>query len=141
MSASTIIPVAAAPAMLLTTGARLGPYGICSLLGAGGMGEVYQARDTRLDRDVIVRAILKAFLGLAVFAAPSPVVAAIRNVDCTKGETITTALTAAVPGDTIRVTGTCRERITITTDRLTLDGQGSTILEGGGGTRLSSQGW
>src|SRR5688500_2225037 len=84
--------------------------------------------------------ILKAFLGLAVFAAPSPALAAIRNVDCTKGETITAALTAAVPGDTIRVTGTCRERITITTDRLTLDGQGSTILEGGGGTPTELQG-
>ena len=73
------------------------------------------------------------FLGFAIFAAASPALAAIRNVDCTKGETITTALTDAVPGDTIRVTGTCREKITITTDRLTLDGQGKTILDGGGG--------
>ena len=89
----------------------------------------------------IARLIPRAFLGLAVLAAASPAVAAIRNVDCTKGETITTALTDAVPGDTIRVTGTCRERITITTDRLTLDGQDRTILDGGGGTRLSSQGW
>ena len=89
----------------------------------------------------IAKTILTAFLGLAVFAAASPALAAIRNVDCTKGETITTALTDAVPGDTIRVTGTCRERITITTDRLTLDGQDRTILDGGGDTRLSSQGW
>ena len=78
-------------------------------------------------------AISRAFLGLAFFAAASPALAAIRNVNCTKGETITTALTDAVPGDTIRVTGTCRERITITTDRLTLDGQDRTILDGGGG--------
>ena len=82
----------------------------------------------------IARTIPTTFLGLAVFAAASPALAAIRNVDCAKGETITTALTDAVPGDTIRATGTCRERITITTDRLTLDGQDRTILDGGGGT-------
>src|ERR1700680_1339010 len=38
--------------MPLTSGTRLGPYEIQSLLGAGGMGEVYRARDTRLDRTV-----------------------------------------------------------------------------------------
>jgi hypothetical protein len=93
------------------------------------------------DSALVAKTALTAFLGLAVFAAPGPALAAIINVDCSRGETITRTLTAAVPGDTIRVTGTCRERITITTDRLTIDGQGRTILDGGGGTRLSSQGW
>ncbi len=38
--------------MSLRPGVRLGPYDVQSLLGAGGMGEVYRARDTKLDRDV-----------------------------------------------------------------------------------------
>jgi len=43
--------------MPLTPGTRLGSYEIVSPLGAGGMGEVYRARDTRLDRDVAVKVL------------------------------------------------------------------------------------
>jgi serine/threonine protein kinase len=43
--------------MALAAGARLGPYEIVSLLGAGGMGEVYRGRDTRLGRDVAIKVL------------------------------------------------------------------------------------
>jgi len=41
--------------MPLIPGTRLGPYEILSPLGAGGMGEVYRARDAKLNRDVAIK--------------------------------------------------------------------------------------
>jgi serine/threonine protein kinase len=43
--------------MALTTGTRLGPYEIVAPIGAGGMGEVYRARDTKLDREVAIKVL------------------------------------------------------------------------------------
>ena len=43
--------------MSLAAGSRLGPYEIVELVGAGGMGEVYKARDPRLERDLAVEVL------------------------------------------------------------------------------------
>jgi serine/threonine protein kinase/Tol biopolymer transport system component len=50
---------------MLGPGKRLGPYEIVSRIGAGGMGEVFKARDTRLDRSVAVKVLPPAFAGNA----------------------------------------------------------------------------
>jgi len=43
--------------MALTAGAKLGPYEVIALIGAGGMGEVYRAHDPRLNRDVAIKVL------------------------------------------------------------------------------------
>ena len=57
-SDSRIIP---APPLTLAAGTTLGSYQIVSAIGAGGMGEVYRARDTKLHRDVAVKVIPEVF--------------------------------------------------------------------------------
>src|SRR5690349_8312535 len=55
--------------MPLTSGTKLGPYEIDAPLGAGGMGEVYRARDTRLDRAVALKVLAAQYASDPTFAA------------------------------------------------------------------------
>ena len=69
--------------MALTPGTRLGPYEIQSAIGAGGMGEVYRARDTKLDRDVAIKILPEAFAAdaerLARFQREAKTLAALNH--------------------------------------------------------------
>ncbi len=47
--------------MALEPGTTLGPYAVTAKIGEGGMGEVYRARDTTLDRDVALKALPQTF--------------------------------------------------------------------------------
>ncbi len=47
--------------MALEVGSRLGHYDVTALIGEGGMGEVYRAKDTKLDRDVALKVLPEAF--------------------------------------------------------------------------------
>jgi len=69
--------------MSLIAGQRLGPYEIVSALGAGGMGEVYRARDTKLNRDVAIKVLLPAVANdpdrLARFSREAQVLASLNH--------------------------------------------------------------
>src|SRR5436309_3691310 len=69
--------------MGLAAGTRLGPYEIFSAIGAGGMGEVYRARDTKLNRDVALKILPEAFAAdpdrLARFRREAQVLASLNH--------------------------------------------------------------
>jgi len=97
--------------MGLSAGARLGPYEIQAPLGAGGMGEVYRARDTRLGRDVAIKILPEVFTSdperLARFerearmlaALNHPHIGAIYGVE--DAETVHALVLELVEGDTL----------------------------------------
>src|SRR5579864_9134012 len=69
--------------MSLSAGTRLGPYPVLAPVGAGGMGEVYRAKDTKLDREVAIK-VLPAALAqdperLARFEREAKVLASLNH--------------------------------------------------------------
>ena len=71
-------------------------------------------------------------MALSVTATLVYAAAGTRGVNCSGASTLTDALDKAQPGDTVRISGTCTETVKITKDRITLDGQGLGVLDGGG---------
>ena len=69
--------------MTLSKGTRLGPYQVERLLGTGGMGEVYRARDTTLNRDVAIKVLLPAVTAdperLSRFSREAQVLASLNH--------------------------------------------------------------
>ena len=69
--------------MALSAGTKIGPYEVIGLIGQGGMGEVYQARDTKLDRDVALKVLPEAFTSdpdrLARFEREAKVLASLNH--------------------------------------------------------------
>jgi len=71
------------PPTTLTPGSRLGPYEIVAALGAGGMGEVHRARDSKLNRDVAIKVLLPSIANdsdrLARFSREAQLLAALNH--------------------------------------------------------------
>src|SRR5450755_1381244 len=98
--------------MTLTAGTRLGPYEILAPLGAGGMGEVYRARDSKLDRDVAVKVLPESVAAdpdtLARFEREAKAVAALSHpnilaiFDFGTHEGTAYAVTELLEGETLR---------------------------------------
>ena len=69
--------------MPLHPGTTLGPYRVTAKIGEGGMGEVYRARDTKLDRDVAIKVLPDAFTSdpdrLARFEREAKVLASLNH--------------------------------------------------------------
>jgi len=69
--------------MPLSPGTSIGPYTVTAKIGEGGMGEVYQARDTTLDRDVALKVLPEAFTSdpdrLARFEREAKVLASLNH--------------------------------------------------------------
>ncbi|HJN45755.1 MAG: hypothetical protein CL477_10085 [Acidobacteria bacterium] len=69
--------------MTMNPGATIGPYEVLAKIGEGGMGEVYQARDTKLDRDVTLKVLPEAFTAdpdrLARFEREAKVLASLNH--------------------------------------------------------------
>src|SRR5450830_527757 len=99
--------------MTISVGTRLGPYEILAPIGAGGMGEVYRARDTRLERDVAVKVLPEGLAAspeaLARFASEARAVAALSHpnilalFDVGEADGVHYAVSELLEGETLRL--------------------------------------
>jgi len=98
--------------MPLSVGTKLGPYEILAPIGAGGMGEVYKARDTKLDREVAIK-ILPAALAqdperLARFEREAKVLASLNHPNIAQiygveeSNNVRVLVMELVPGETLK---------------------------------------
>ncbi len=98
--------------MALTAGARLGPYEILAPIGAGGMGEVYRGRDTKLDREIAIK-VLPAALArdperLARFEREAKVLASLNHPNIAQiygveeSDGVRALVMELVPGETLK---------------------------------------
>jgi serine/threonine protein kinase len=92
--------------MTLTPGTRLGSYEILSALGAGGMGEVYRARDTKLKRDVALKVLPEHFTAdpdrLARFQREAELLASLNHPHIAHIHGLEESATATASGRTVR---------------------------------------
>src|SRR6202049_3416979 len=94
--------------MSLTAGDKLGPYEILAPIGAGGMGEVYKARDTKLDREVAIKVLPTGLAQdperLARFEREAKVLAALNhpNIAQIYGLEQRALVMELVPGETLK---------------------------------------
>jgi len=82
---------------------------------------------TAEDLNTIVDQVANNQAALSGAASGDPLL-----VDCDAGDSLAQAVQGVSPGRTIQVSGACSGRVMVTTDRLTLDGQGTAVLDGGG---------
>ncbi|HYV41565.1 MAG TPA: protein kinase, partial [Thermoanaerobaculia bacterium] len=98
--------------MTLSSGTRLGPYEVIAPLGAGGMGEVYRARDTRLGREVAIKVLPQKLSAdadaLARFEREARAVAALSHPnilalhDFGREDAVVYAVSELLDGETLR---------------------------------------
>src|SRR5258708_6448611 len=94
--------------MSLVPGARIGPYEILGAIGAGGMGEVYRARDSKLNRDVAIKVLPPAFAQdaerMARFQREAQTLAALNhpNIAQIYGMEESALVMEFVPGETLQ---------------------------------------
>jgi parallel beta-helix repeat protein len=97
-------------------------------LGSGGE----HIMNLELFRSIRTKLFQAGWMALFTIGQLANAVPGVKDVNCGAGQNIIEVLAKAEPGDTIQIRGNCTERLAVTTDRVTLAGQDSATLNGGG---------